>query len=97
MTPDLFRLDGRVALITEYVEGADLDKCAAGDQPIGVRALLEMTAKVADALGINSGKAAQRVTFLVDKEGKIAKIYDKVSVKEHPKAVLADVKELVKK
>lgn len=50
-----------------------------------------------NALGINGGKSAKRVTFLVDKEGKIAKIYDKVSVKEHPKQVLEDVKELMKK
>lgn len=50
-----------------------------------------------NALGINGGNKAQRVTFVVDKDGKIAKIYDKVSVKEHPKAVLADVKEMLKK
>ncbi len=50
-----------------------------------------------NALGINAGKAAQRKTFIVDKEGKIAKIYETVSVKDHPKAVLADVKEMLKK
>ena len=49
-----------------------------------------------NALGINGGKAAKRLTFIVDKDGKIAKIYDKVSVKEHPKQVLADVKEMMK-
>jgi peroxiredoxin Q/BCP len=59
--------------------------------------LSDDTNALINALGINTGKAAQRVTFLVDQEGKIVKIYDKVSVKEHPKAVLADVKELMKK
>ena len=41
-----------------------------------------------NALGISGGKAAKRVTFVVDKEGKIAKIYDKVSPKTHPDEVL---------
>ena len=55
--------------------------------------------KLIRALGIQSpkGKTAQRVTFVVDAEGKIAKIYDKVSPKDHPKEVLAFVKELAAK
>jgi thioredoxin-dependent peroxiredoxin len=55
--------------------------------------------KLIQALGIQSpkGKLAQRVTFVVDAEGKIAKIYDKVTPKDHPKEVLAFVKELSKK
>jgi peroxiredoxin Q/BCP len=42
------------------------------------------------ALGIQSGtsKVPQRVTFVIDKEGKIAKIYGKVSPKDHPAEVL---------
>ncbi|MGL4422665.1 MAG: peroxiredoxin [Gemmataceae bacterium] len=51
------------------------------------------------ALGILSprGTTSQRVTFLVDKEGKIAKIYTKVAPKDHPAEVLKDVKELAAK
>lgn len=50
-------------------------------------------------LGIQmaNGKMSQRVTFVVGKDGKIAKIYDKVSPKDHPKEVLAFVKELAAK
>jgi len=61
--------------------------------------LCDTESKLVTALGIVSpkGNAAQRITFVVDAEGKIAKIYDKVSVKEHPKAVLADVKAMGKK
>ena len=42
------------------------------------------------ALGIQSGtsKVPQRVTFVINKEGKIAKIYGKVSPKDHPAEVL---------
>ncbi len=53
--------------------------------------------KLINSLGINDGKAAKRLTFVVDKEGKIAKIYEKVSVKEHPAEVLKFVEELSKK
>ncbi|MCZ2344042.1 MAG: peroxiredoxin [Bacteroidales bacterium] len=45
-----------------------------------------------NALGISSGgKAAKRVTFIVGPDGKIAKIYEKVSVATHPKEVLDQV------
>jgi thioredoxin-dependent peroxiredoxin len=49
------------------------------------------------ALGIlssPSGMTPKRVTFVVDKDGKIAKIYQKVDVNKHPKEVLEFVKTL---
>ncbi len=56
--------------------------------------LCDTEMKLINALGIASpkGKVPQRVTFVVDKEGKIAKIYDKVNVGVHPKEVLEFVK-----
>jgi len=45
-------------------------------------------------LGAANGKTPKRVTFVVDKEGKIAKIYDKVTPKSHPAEVLEFVKTL---
>jgi thioredoxin-dependent peroxiredoxin len=45
-------------------------------------------------LGAIGGKTPKRVTFVVDKEGKIAKIYEKVDVNKHPKEVLEFVKTL---
>jgi peroxiredoxin Q/BCP len=47
-------------------------------------------------LGILSpkGPVPQRVTFVIDKEGKIAKIYEKVDPAKHPKEVLEYVKTL---
>jgi len=47
---DLTVLDARIALVTEYVDGQDLDTCLAADDPLGVRALLQVVAQVADAL-----------------------------------------------
>jgi peroxiredoxin Q/BCP len=46
--------------------------------------------KLIQSLGIQSakGKTPQRITFVVGKDGKIAKIYDKVTVTTHPQEVL---------
>jgi serine/threonine-protein kinase len=47
---DLAIIEGRVALVTEFVEGADLPDCITGDDPIPKGALYEAFAAVADAL-----------------------------------------------
>lgn len=58
--------------------------------------LCDTDAKLIKELGILSpkGNAAQRVTFVIDKDGKIAKVFPagSVDVKTHPKAVLEFVK-----
>ncbi len=61
--------------------------------------LCDTDSKLIKELGIEStkGKVPQRVTFLVDKDGKIAKVYTKVTPKDHPAEVLKDVEELQKK
>jgi peroxiredoxin Q/BCP len=54
--------------------------------------------KLIKELGIvTNGKMAKRVTFVIDKDGNIAKIYDKVTPKDHPAEVLKFVKELAAK
>ncbi|MFT4624560.1 MAG: serine/threonine protein kinase [Myxococcota bacterium] len=47
---DLVLLDGRVALVTEFVDGADLDACLSCDPPLGARALVDLVGQVAAAL-----------------------------------------------
>ncbi|MCB9684211.1 MAG: serine/threonine protein kinase [Alphaproteobacteria bacterium] len=48
---DLVTLEGRVALVTEYVEGCDLDRCWKDTpDPIPDRVLVEVCSLVADAL-----------------------------------------------
>jgi peroxiredoxin Q/BCP len=58
--------------------------------------LCDVESKLIKDLGIMSpkGNAAQRVTFVIGKDGKIAKVYDKVSPATHPKEVLEFVKTL---
>jgi peroxiredoxin Q/BCP len=45
--------------------------------------------KLMGALGVKG-----RSTWVIDKDGKIAKVYDKVDVAKHPKEVLGFVKTL---
>ncbi len=47
---DLSIIHGRIALVTEYVEGDDLDGCFGVIDPIPLKALLQVTARVAEAL-----------------------------------------------
>ncbi|MFT4627314.1 MAG: serine/threonine protein kinase [Myxococcota bacterium] len=48
---DLILLDGRVSLVTEYVDGADLDTCVNhATDPLPTGPLLEVLARVAEAL-----------------------------------------------
>lgn len=44
--------------------------------------------KMADAFGVWNGKNADRVTFVIDPEGKISKIFPKVSPADHAKEIL---------
>lgn len=48
---DLVELDGRVALVTQYVDGCDLLACFKGTNTIPAGPLLEVIGLVADALG----------------------------------------------
>ena len=47
---DLVSLEGRIALVTEYVEGADLAECFTAHDAISLRATLQVIAQIADAL-----------------------------------------------
>jgi eukaryotic-like serine/threonine-protein kinase len=46
----LSELDGRIALVTEYIDGQDLRQCIHGRNPINTRAMLEAMDLVADGL-----------------------------------------------
>lgn len=52
--------------------------------------------KIATAYGVlrDIGLAANRVTFIIDKNGKVAKIFPKVDVGKHTEEVVAALKEL---
>lgn len=58
------------------------------------RLLSDEQRSLVTALGIlkpTKSRTAQRTTFLVDKKGKIAKIYENVKVLRHAQRVLADI------
>ena len=86
------------------VVGASADTEAAQskfikDHKLPFTLLCDTDSKLIKELGIESprGKVPQRVTFLVDKDGKIAKVYTKVTPKDHPAEVLKDVEDMNKK
>ena len=93
-------------IIKEFPSDAVVLGASADDVPLQTKftethmlpyALLADTdLKLIKSLGIlsASGKTPTRVTFVVGKDGKIAKIYDKVTPASHPKEVLAFVKSL---
>ena len=47
---DIARLDGQLALVTEHVDGADLDTCLAASPPLSTRALVDALSQVAAGL-----------------------------------------------
>lgn len=52
--------------------------------------------KIANAYGVlkDTGTSASRVTFIIDKSGKVAKIFPKVDVTKHTEEVVSALKEL---
>jgi len=69
------------------------------DNKLPFALLCDTENKLIKELGIANanGMAAQRITFIVNPEGKIAKIYTKVTPKDHPAEVLKDVEAMTKK
>ena len=47
---DLTRIGGRVAMVTEYVDGCDLKECMKSQPPLSEKAVAEICATIADAL-----------------------------------------------
>ena len=96
-------LVAKFAELDTVVIGASNDKIDAQEkfttkESLKTPLLADSDNKLLKALGIENakGSAAQRVTFVVDKEGKIVKIYPKVDAKTHPDEVLKFVKEMKK-
>lgn len=84
--------------------GASADKQDAQEkfikeQKLPFALLCDTDLKLIKELGIQSGDrpAAQRVTFVVDGEGKVAKVFTEVKPKDHAAEVLKFVEEMGKK
>ena len=77
-------------LIGASADTVDLQQQFIDKEKLPYALLADTDLKLIQALGIQSprGKVPQRITFVVDKDGKIAKIYTKVDVNTHPEEVL---------
>jgi peroxiredoxin Q/BCP len=86
-----------VVLLGASGDDVELQQKFIDEHKLPMALLADTDQKLIKELGILSspgGKTAKRVTFVVDKEGKIAKIYEKVNPASHPKEVLEFVKTL---
>jgi len=77
-------------------DNADLQKQFIDKNMLPFPLLCDTELKLIKALGIvmANGKMSQRVTFVMDKEGTIKKIFPQVTPKAHAKEVLDFVKTL---
>ena len=75
----------------------ELNKKFADKLDLNYPLLSDEDGSVAKAYGIHNGKFSKRVTFIIDKEGKIAYIDTKVSVGSHGKDLVKKLAELQSK
>jgi thioredoxin-dependent peroxiredoxin len=99
-TTDFGRRAGEFAALDTQIIGVSVDE-SSEQQKHAVACgsnfplLSDAGGKLIDELGIKSERgSAQRVTYVVDKEGKVRKIFPQVKVDGHTDEVLAAVREL---
>lgn len=83
-------------LVGASADGVELQQKFADTHKLEYPLLCDPDFKLIDALGVRAAnkKTAKRVTVVVDKDGKVAKVYDTVSPKDHPADVLKYVEAL---
>lgn len=87
-----------VVLVGASADAMDAQNKFIKDHNLPYPLLCDTDLKLITDLGIQStrGKVSQRVTFLLDRDGVIRKIYTTVTPARHPKEVLEDARELAK-
>ncbi len=77
-------------LVGASADGVKDQQKFATDQKLTYPLLCDPELKLIDALGVrmDGRKLAKRVTVVVDKDGKVSKVYDTVKPADHPKDVL---------
>jgi len=85
-----------VVLVGASVDGMDAQNKFIKENDLPFPLLCDTDHKLVKALGIEKGSVSQRVTFLVDRDGVVRKVYTTVTPAKHPKEVLADARELAK-
>jgi len=86
-----------VVLVGASADGDELQNKFIKEKMLPYALLCDTDMKLISELGIKNGptgKTSKRITFIVDKEGTITKIYDsKIDVTKHPEEVLKFVSE----
>ncbi len=83
-------------LVGASADGMELQQKFADAHKLPYPLLCDPDLKLIDALGVRAAgkKMAKRVTVVVGKDGKVSKVYDTVSPKDHPADVLKYVEAL---
>jgi peroxiredoxin Q/BCP len=85
------------AILGESLDDAASHKAFAAKNQIPYKLLVDPEGSVTKLYGVPTPNGfAKRVTFLIDKDGKIVRTWDKVTVKGHSDEVLAALKALPK-
>lgn len=88
-------------IIGVSVDSAESHKEFCAKEGLNFRLLADTEAKTSEAYGsvmdYNGTKLSARNTFIIDPQGKIAKVFPKVKVQKHSEEVLAALAELQKK
>ncbi|MGE5758273.1 MAG: redoxin domain-containing protein, partial [Sideroxydans sp.] len=57
----------------------------------------EVAARYGSLMNLGLFKFAKRYTFLIDPQGKIAKVYEKVETSKHSQEIIEDLQQLIEK
>lgn len=83
------------AVIGVSTDSLESHRQFAADQGIPYPLLADPEGRIAASFGVSTeGGAAERVTFLIDQEGKIARVWPDVSIEGHAAEVLDAVRAL---
>lgn len=86
---------GNIALFGVSTDAVDSHRAFAQKFNLGFPLLADTTGEMAKRWGVlGRGGTARRATFVIDREGRISRIFDPASVDGHAEAVLAAVREL---
>ncbi len=84
------------AIVGVSTQGIDSHKRFSANNELPFPLIADTDRKISKAYGVlkENGRTAERATFLIDKKGKIRRVWPKVSITGHADEILAAVDEL---